>query len=289
MASTRPRDRLDRRLAARRLRGRHVRAVALALARRPHGDAAEGRLTLRRVFVGRRRRVHIDATAPRAPRDAADLALELAELGAARRAEQLLAAYTLAADAYDVYRTPALRVTGAAPLLVAVGGGVASGKSTLAKAAARRGASPRIETDRVRDALLALLPDSATHEFAWTAAFRASVYARLFDHADAALTSGRSVVLDGCFAQAEQRRAAAALARRHGARFVFVHCDPPPAAIAERLRRRNRRDGGGWDALAATARFEPRAPDEPPHLRIDTEERPARSLEALARFARGLA
>jgi predicted kinase len=275
----RPLDRLDRRLASRRLRGRHVRALGRALAAlRAQDGPARGALSCRDVFVGKGSRVELAAPGARVTTEqVAALVRELAAAGAVRRAEQLAAAYAAAADDFSLYRR--LEPLPREPLVIATGGRVASGKSTLAKAVARRLAAPRVVADRVRRALLAELPDGSGHELAWALEFGERVYAGLLARAGDVLAGRRSVVLDACFPTAARRAAAAALAERHGARFVFAYCDAPPAAIAARLRLRDVRDvrdaaaPGGWEKIAREleAQWEPPRHGEPGRLvRIDT-------------------
>jgi predicted kinase len=235
--------------------------------------------------------------------DLAALTLALRARGVERRAEQLAAAYALAADDYALYRVldfyeraaalalasasgRAGQAEGAAAvgaalarkqraLVIAVGGAVASGKSTVAKAIARRLAAPRVVADRVRDALLESGRANGVHEALWARSlapdFAERVYAGMLRRAADVLGSGRPVVLDACFPAAQLRRDVTTLAERHGVPCVFVHCDPPAAAIEARLRERDARDGaaGDWRALAAelAARWEPPGPA---WLRVDT-------------------
>jgi predicted kinase len=272
----RPLDRLDHRLAARRLRGRHVRAVGRALAGL-HAEAgtARGTLSCRDIFVGKQRRVDFAAPPGHVTSEqVARLVRELAARGAARRAEQLAAAYAVAADDYALYRR--LDPLRGEPLVIATGGRVASGKSTLAKAVARRLAAPRIVADRVRRTLLASVPDGSGHELAWAREFSERVYAGLLARADDVLAGRRPVVLDACFPTVARRAVAAALAERHGARFVFAYCEAPPADVAARLRLRDVRDDtspGGWEKIAGEVevQWEPPQDGEPGRLvRIDT-------------------
>jgi predicted kinase len=284
LAAPRLADRLDHRLARGRLRGRHVRAVARALAKRGAGD---GLLSCRDVSVGRDRRVRFPAAATRAAgapaADALSLAQHIVLLGAARRAEQLLSAFALAADDYGVLAGLA-PPAGRALRVVAIGGLVASGKSTVAKAAARRLDAPRVEADRVRAALLEGAGEDAAHELAWRPEFGERVYAGLLARAGAVLASGRSVVIDACFPNEARRRAAEALAARHDARFTFGWCRAPYQDMGERLRLRDARDGvapGSWEKLArgVEAACEPPRPDA--CVAIDTS-RPKRAwLRAL--------
>lgn len=238
-----------------------MRAVGRAIAER---SAPHGAITCRSVFVGRGRGVSFRAPGARrgSAREAAlSLARDLRERRSARLAEQLLAAYALAADDWGVLARlpPSARRT---PFVIAVGGLVASGKSTVAKLVSRRLGAPRVAADRVREALLAAAGAERAHELTWSPSFRDRIYAGMRARAGRVLASGRPVVLDACFPSQRQRRAAAALAARHGAGFLFVWCAAPRLDLAARLRRRDVRDGGApgaWERLArdVEARFEP--------------------------------
>jgi len=266
LAPPRPLDRLDHRLAARRLRGKHVRAVGRALAERRGGS---GELSCRDVWVGKQRRVSF---AKQAGGDVIALAQDLRARDAAQLAEQLVGAYALAADDYGVLEKLGVPPERGEPLVLAVGGLVASGKSTVAKYVARRLGAPRVVADRVRRALLTEAGPHRAHELTWQPSFGDQVYSGLLERAGRVLASGRPVVLDACFPDAVRRKEAAALAARHGARFAFVHCDAPREDIAARLRLRDVRDGrpGGWEQLARAveARWEP--PRRGEHIRLDT-------------------
>src|SRR5262245_53896783 len=198
LAELRLLDRLDLRLASRRLRGRHVRAVGRALTTRKR---AHGALSCESVFVGKGGRVSFRRTRGPAEGSTAGgvsaLARDLGARGAPRLAEQLAAAYALHADDYAVFG--ALDASGRqAPVAIAVGGLVASGKSTVAKYVARRIGAPRVVADRVRRALLAGAPGDG-HELAWAPDLADRVYAGLLARAGEVLASGRAVVLDACF------------------------------------------------------------------------------------------
>jgi len=368
------RQRLDRRLAKGRLRTRHLRAVARAIAarrdraeadggeseagspdalarrvadltaklesqpsatlrsalgvllayqRRFLEDAGEtlrarlaegrvgalhGRLACDTVWVEGEARVRFASPGLHAEGDVAEdvarLALDLRARGGARSAEQLAAAYALAADDYGLYRVlgfyerdaacqlaleaaagedgeplepdafvQAALAPLAAPVVIAVGGGVASGKTLVAKALAQRLAAPRVSGERVA-AALRLPARGLAHELLLGAADAERLYAGLAERASAALAGGRSVVLDACFGSGPQRAAAAALAARHGARFLPVHCGADAATLEARLRARDLRDGTsvlGWHSLARdfAARCEPPAPDA---LVVDTAQ-----------------
>lgn len=157
-----------------------------------------------------------------AARDVAEalgrLCVDLTARHAGRRAEQLLAAFALAADDYDLYRVidfyerhqacrlaaltaqerpdePATtRRFGLAalasggrvllpPIVIATTGPVASGKSTIAHALALRVGAPRVVADAVRDALLdapAGWSEREIHEALWQRAFAPGFEERVY-------------------------------------------------------------------------------------------------------------
>jgi uncharacterized protein len=268
--------------------------------------ALHGALSCASVSVEGAARVCFGPPAPDAAGDRAEdvarLALDLRARGGHRFAEALVAAFALAADDYGLYRVlagyerdaachlalaepepvadpsrharAALGTPGAAPVLVATGGGPASGKSEVAKALAHRLAAPRVVAARVSATL-----GGPVHELLLEPRAAERLYAGVWQRAGAVLASGRSAVLDACFPSGALRRETAALAERHGARFVFVHCAPPAAAVEARLRARD------WHAAAAdlAAHWSPPGADAPGELlRIDTALRREEWLAALA-------
>jgi predicted kinase len=176
----------------------------------------------------------------------------------------------------DAYLRAALDAAHPAPLVIAIGGAVATGKSTLARVVSRRLAAPHVEADRVGHALLAPLPDGVAQRRIWEGDFAERVYLGMLRRAGDVLAGGRPVVLDACYADARRRAEVAALAARHGVAFVFVHCEAPPAQVEARLARRDSRDGGpdgGWPAIArsVTEQWQAPGPDEAGrHVRVDT-------------------
>ena len=113
------------------------------------------------------------------------------------------------------------------PVLVAMSGRVASGKSTLARALSERLDAVRIVGDQVRDELLG---DSRepVHEARWlrafTPIFEEQGYAEMMRRADRELVTGRIVVVDACFPRNAHRLRARSIARGRGAAFLLVEC-----------------------------------------------------------------
>ena len=161
-------------------------------------------------------------------------------------------------------------------------GTVGVGKSSVARAAARRGLGVPIASDRTRKLGAGLAPTARTgagvDQGLYTEVRREAVYADLLERAAPVVDSGRLAILDASFARRRQRDEARAWAARRGieARLVEVRC--PREVALERLRVRAARGSDASDAGpefldVSLARFEP--PEEwPPERRfaIDTSE-----------------
>jgi hypothetical protein len=151
------------------------------------------------------------------------------------------------------------------PAVVAVGGIIASGKSTVAERIGGAMSAPVIDSDRTRKAMLGVATHHPLHEGAWRGAYdpkvMSEVYAEVLRRADVVLASGRPVVLDASFGSSAMRNAARDLATRHSVPFRFVDCraDPPVcrARLVERAKRPGVSDGRIEVFDAFCARFEP--------------------------------
>jgi aminoglycoside phosphotransferase family enzyme/predicted kinase len=179
------------------------------------------------------------------------------------------------------------------PIVIAMGGQVASGKSTVGSAIAMHIGAPVVSTDATRDFLLGATPERGPHEVEWERAYDPSfgprVYGEVMRRADAVLRSGRPVVVDGCFRTASQRATARELAARFGHPFLFVEADVPVDVQRQRLRDRAARDAvpeRAWFEIADGMRagWEPAvelAPNE--HATLDTSQ----PLEVNVQWLRG--
>lgn len=185
------------------------------------------------------------------------------------------------------------------PRLIAVGGMIASGKSSVANLLGRLVSAPVLSTDRMRKRLAGVQPLTALRDAAfdgnYAPARTAAVYAELLRCAEVILKSGRSVVLDASFRDRAQRTAARELARRNGVTFTFVETsaseDVLRARLAEREKAPSVSDGRIEVFDAFRARFdavEELSPAE--HLKIETtrtlsedDERLRRVVEVSAR------
>jgi aminoglycoside phosphotransferase family enzyme/predicted kinase len=130
------------------------------------------------------------------------------------------------------------------PVLVAVGGIIATGKSTVAEAIARERSAPIVDADRTRKAMIGAQPTEPVHTAAWTGAydpaFTEQVYAEVLRRAEVVLRSGRPVVVDASFRSRDFRAAARRLAQRLGVPFRFVECRVDPEVCRARLEERAR-------------------------------------------------
>jgi aminoglycoside phosphotransferase family enzyme/predicted kinase len=132
--------------------------------------------------------------------------------------------------------------------VVAVGGLIGAGKSTLAHSLGRSLRVPVIDSDRTRKALAGVrATDQASADF-YTEAFTRQAYEEVFRRAEVVLRSGRGVVLDATFRSRDLRLRARELAMRHERPFRFVEAVCDDATLRARLRARAAAGGSVSDA-----------------------------------------
>jgi uncharacterized protein len=187
------------------------------------------------------------------------------------------------------------------PAVVAVGGVIASGKSTIAEQIAGELSAPIVDADRTRKHMIGALPTVKVHEQPWSGAYDLDVTARVYDEvlrrADVVLRSGRPVVIDASFRSARLRAAARRLAVSRGVPFRFVECRVPRevarARLVERARGASVSDGRLEIFDDFCARWEPVTDiAEREHVLLDTsrplEESLARARARVATWPPGL-
>jgi putative hydrolase of the HAD superfamily len=148
--------------------------------------------------------------------------------------------------------------------VIAVGGLVAVGKSSVSRALCEGLGAVRIEADRVRDDRLGNSDQEEIHEANWRNAFPQGVeneiYRELLRRAEEKLVAGEAIVLDACFARAHQRLEARALAISQGLDFLFVECRVPEEVSRRRLIARDvAGEKTGWQTIfdSLRERWEP--------------------------------
>jgi uncharacterized protein len=165
------------------------------------------------------------------------------------------------------------------PRLYAVGGIIASGKSTLARQLAGLIHAPVLEADLTRKQLAGLDPHTPWRDAAFAGHYgpeqTEAVYQELLRRAAVIVRSGRSAIIDASFRARAQREAARDRAAALGCDFTFVECTAPEALCRQRLRERARgpsTSDGRADIFDDFARsYEPvRELSGAQHARVDT-------------------
>ncbi len=170
------------------------------------------------------------------------------------------------------------------PRVVAVGGMIASGKSTAADAIGELLAAPVISSDRTRKRLMGKSPTESMKSDVWSGPYSEKstheVYDELLRRAGIVVDSGRPVVVDASFRTRALRQSIHELASQRGVPFTFVECVSPRQVCLARLKQRER--GGPHESDARSALFDEFAKTYEPvvelpgaeHERLDTSRTP---------------
>jgi aminoglycoside phosphotransferase family enzyme/predicted kinase len=159
-----------------------------------------------------------------------------------------------------------------APVVVAIGGLPATGKSTLARTLAPMlGAAPGalvLRSDEIRKRQHGVAPEQRLPESAYSPAASDAVFAELAALANATVAGGHAVIADAMYLHPEQRAAIARAANDAGAAFLGLWLTAPRDVLEARLAGRTgdasdatvavlqavvRHDRGGGDWLAIDA------------------------------------
>ncbi len=131
------------------------------------------------------------------------------------------------------------------PCVVAVGGVIASGKSTISGRLSQEMSAPVVDADRTRKQMIGVRATQPVHDGSWQGAydpkFTQEVYAEVFRRAGVVLRSGRPVIVDASFRSRALRARARDLAQAHGVPFRLVECRIDYAIAKDRLRERAKR------------------------------------------------
>ncbi len=139
------------------------------------------------------------------------------------------------------------------PLVLAVCGAPAAGKSTLARAACAGNAMVHLSSDVTRKASLGLAPGDRAPEAAYDRATTLATYHALGTRAALELAADRGAVVDATLGDRDARAALRdGLGSAAGA-VIYVECRAPRAELERRARRREGKREAGSDATAAVA------------------------------------
>lgn len=149
------------------------------------------------------------------------------------------------ARAYYMQAMLSQRPTARNAVVVAVGGLIASGKSTTAERISALLHCPVVDSDRTRKQLLGHSEQHALSDAAFRGAYAPEVthevYSELLRRGSIVLASGRPLVLDASFGSPERREAARTLAADFGVPFQFVQCTASREETMRRLEKRAQR------------------------------------------------
>jgi hypothetical protein len=148
------------------------------------------------------------------------------------------------------------------PLLLAVCGPPASGKSMLARALSEESGMVHLSSDVVRKAQMGLAPTQRAPLSAYTSQTTLSTYRELGRHAAAAFATGRGAIIDATQADGAARAALRDGLGRVADRLGYVECRAPAAVLRARACAREADASRESDATAGVterlaARFAP--------------------------------
>lgn len=166
------------------------------------------------------------------------------------------------------------------PVVWAVCGLPASGKSTIASKLAGLFDLKWLRSDEIRKKIFASLP-AATGENTfgrglYSSEATASTYDRMISLAGNLLSAGNGVVLDATFSSAQWREAVFKMVDRYQAKLIFVECTAPETTLASRLKKRETEPSLSDARLEHLAEFKSRfepftLPDDVLHINVNTE------------------
>jgi uncharacterized protein len=178
------------------------------------------------------------------------------------------------------------------PLVLCVCGTAATGKSTVARAAATASGLPHLAADVVRKRLAGLEPTQRGPEAIYSPAFSLRTYRELGRLAAVELEAGGGAIVDATFRRRADRDAFRAGLGAAGPRPVFTRCSAPEEVLRQRARDRathpDRISDAGPEAVERQiGAFEPFDADEGAVGTIDTTVGEQAALAAVERLLDG--
>jgi predicted kinase len=128
------------------------------------------------------------------------------------------------------------------PAIIAIGGGIGTGKTTLASRLGELLCAPVLSSDPLRKRMSGIGPLERRRDPLWQGLYAPEntrkVYAEAVRLAGLIGDSGRSVIVDASFRGRAERKAIRDAALEWGRPFLFVECRADPETCRARLRRR---------------------------------------------------
>jgi hypothetical protein len=210
-----------------------------------------------------------------------------ADVPAAERSESQSRARTHYQDALRY------AVAGDEPMVVVVMGRSGTGKSTQAAALAEALGWAHVSSDRVRKTRaglpLHIRPTASIRSWLYASEMSRATYATLHHRALSRARNHRSTVLDATYSSRQERDALRSALRNAEVDYAFVELVAPDNVLKRRLSRRDGTEATVSDARAEdfdklTARYEPpSALEDERHMRIQTDDGPARTTTEVLR------
>lgn len=180
------------------------------------------------------------------------------------------------------------------PLLLLIGGGIGTGKSTLARTLGNLLGWKVLSSDVIRKELAHIPPQTRRWEDfqqgIYSPDFSEKTYRTLLGRAAEILKTKNSVILDASFKKKIHREESLKLAREVGANFLFIECTSPEEVIKKRLEQRllngQEPSDGRWEIFADLQRDfeEVKELNASCHLLLNTTPPLAESLRSIFNF-----
>jgi uncharacterized protein len=181
-------------------------------------------------------------------------------------------------------------VSGSDPLVLAVMGGIGTGKTTIAKQLAGELDWPVFSSDEIRKTLagipLTQRTPSELRDKIYSARMTQQTYSRLLEDGLAALKKNRGVILDATFSTGALREFLRDACQKANVRFQFIELEVDPNEIKKRLKDRDEKTAEASDARLEdfeklNAAYQPPSESAPDLIRASTTTSVSDAVKAI--------